>query len=257
MVKTTILALPGTGAPHGGDGITEDFLSHFDTDLYHTKVVPYTASYGGTSPSFTESRRVGRVALLDAIDSLSGDPCVIAGYSQGAVIAGDLAAELGSQICLSQVRNIKACALIADGSRPRGLGVPATRDVSTQLAGGYGILGERPVPTRHFPTFWVSNPGDPICALPAGNPLRSVADLTGYFSIRSPQDVLLWGAKMIDTVTRRQMEQWWNPVNRSSWGMALAYTRGFVFDGRHTTDYITRGYTEALSIAVDRVVNKD
>lgn len=250
MTKTTVLALPGTGHPNGGDGVTESFLACFDSDLYDVRIVPYAAAFGGTEMPFEESRQTGYKALVAVLTELNGKPVVLSGYSQGAVIAGDLAHDIAAGLGPAGVAvDIRAVALIADGYRPRGIGVVPAGDPNG-VAEGYGIAGERPIPDHFFPTFWVSAWGDPIAALPAGNPLRTVADLVGWFSIRSPQDALNWGARMLDAVISGRMQDWWNPVKWPGWAGALAFARGYLFDGRHTDDYIIHGYTRALGAAV-------
>lgn len=242
--KTIVLALPGTGYPDSADPITADFLSHFDSSQYETRIVPYPASFGGTQAPYEYSRAAGRRALLNAIASCDGAPIVLTGYSQGAVIAGDMAQE-AVEFRLTEW-NIRAVGLIADGYRPEGVGVTPTNN--PHIAEGYGIAGQRPVPGDLFPTFWVSAWGDPIASLPAGNPLRTVADLVGWYSIASPRDWTRWGAAMLDTIYQRRLQDWWAPWKWTGWAGALAFARGYLFDGCHTVDYITEGYTRALAV---------
>lgn len=251
MIKTTVLALPGTGHPHGGDGITEHFLSHFDTDRYTTRIVSYPASFGQQGVTFEESRIIGHRALITALADLDGAPAILAGYSQGAVIAGDVSRDIA--LSRSTQYNVRAVALIADGLRPQGIGVVPTGDPHG-VAEGYGIMGQRPIPDDIFPTFWASAWGDPISALPPGNPLRTVADLAGWFSIDSPAAIWEWGAHMLNRAVSGRMQAWWNPVHWHRWNSAIAFSRGYLFDYRHTNDYIRYGYNRALADAVDRHV---
>jgi pimeloyl-ACP methyl ester carboxylesterase len=251
MVKTVILMLPGTGHPNGGDGITESFLGYFDRAHFDARIVPYAAAFGGTDMPFALSRETGRKALMDALDSVKGTPVVLAGYSQGAVIAGDLALELSRVSHLTH--NIKAVALIADGYRPIGVGVVPT---GNSLAEGYGICGQRPVPDTHFPTLWVSAWGDPISALPAGNPLRTVADMVGWFSIRSIEDAVKWGAVMLSTAVTGRMQTWWNPLNWGKWNSAIGFAKGYLTDEHHGMDYAKYGYTRALARTVVEITQK-
>jgi hypothetical protein len=165
---------------------------------------------------------------------------ILSGYSQGAVIAGDVAAEIHAKSMVQY--NLIAVALIADGYRPPGVGLVPP---GSQLSEGYGIAGQRPIPG--VAAFWVSNWGDPISALPAGNPLRTVADLVGWFSFETPAAAANWGARMLDAVLSGRLQDWWAPWNWSGWAGALAFARGYLFDGRHTTDYIALGYTAALA----------
>lgn len=248
MAKIVVLSLPGTGSPNGGDGITEDFHKHFDSSRYDCRIVPYAAAFGiGGNISFADSRVTGRTALLAVMDKLpEGTEVVLNGYSQGAVIAGDLAHEVEAGGVTPHVK-IVAVALIADGLRPHGYGVVPPGQT---LAEGYGMMGERYLSGVRFPAFWVSAWGDGVCALPAGNPLRTVADLAGWFSIRTPEAAIKWGSKMLDTVTQGRLQVWWQPHKWARWNSAIAFVRGFLFDGRHTRDYVRYGYTKALADAV-------
>lgn len=244
-----VLALPGTGHPNGGDGVTEAFLSTLDHERFVTKIVPYPATFGGLETSFNVSRDAGRQALVDAILACEGAPVVLAGYSQGAVIAGDLAYEAVRDNRTEW--NIVGCALIADGYRPAGVGVVPEGNT---MAEGYGIAGQRFIPDDLFPTWWVSAWGDPIAALPAGNPLRTVADLVGWYSLRTPEEAAKWGTAMLDTVNRRRLQDWWAPWKWAGWAGALAFLRGFLFDGRHGRDYLLYDYCHALGMAVNKGV---
>lgn len=244
-LKTVVLSLPGTGYPASADPITADFHSRLDSSRYEARVVPYPATFGGDELSYEVSRTAGARALYEALDALpSGTPVVLSGYSQGAVIAGDVAAEIAREQMFQY--NIVACALIADGYRPGGVGLSVNLHNMVGISEGYGIAGERWVNAGH-PTFWVSAWGDPICSLPAGNPLRSVADLVGWYSLKSPADAIQWGAKMLDAVITGQLQDWWAPWKWAGWAGALAFARGYLFDGRHTHDYIRLGYTRVLA----------
>lgn len=237
-----VLFLPGTGHGGGGDGVSEDFLSRLDRDRFNRKIVPYPATFGGLDEPYASSKVAGRMALIEAIRA-SFNKVVIGGYSQGAVIAGDLAREIADG--LHPELEVAGCALIADGCRPRGGGVP-----QWPATEGYGIVGERGVWSDVFPTYWVAAVGDPITALPAGNPLRSVADLAEWFSLRSPADTARWATEMLVTASNGRAQAWWQPQHWRSWNSAIAYARGYLFDGRHGAAYISEGHTQALADAV-------
>lgn len=239
--KTVVLSLPGTGFPDSADPITADFHARLDTRLFDPVLVKYPATFGGAETSYEVSRAAGARALYEALDALpSGTPVILSGYSQGAVIAGDVAAEVMIEDMFQY--NVVGVALIADGYRPEGVGLVPSGQT---LAEGYGIAGQRNI--LGVPTFWVSAWGDPIAALPAGNPLRTVADLVGWYSLRTPAEAVNWGAKMLDAVVSGRLQDWWAPWKWAGWAGALAFARGYLFDGRHTTDYIKFGYTEALA----------
>lgn len=242
MSKVVVLALPGSGFPNGGDGITEDFLSRLDSSRYETEIVSYPATGFGLGGAYASSVEAG-IAMLRAAAETT-DRFILAGYSQGAVAAGDLAATLGHELA----SRCAGVALIADGRRPAGA---LTSTPGHPIAPGYGIVGERYIPTAMFPALWASASGDPICALPAGNPLRTLADIAPYFSVRSPVDVIRWGRELLDLALERGYQHWWNLNYWRDWDEAGNYARGFLFDGRHTDDYVRYGHTRALAEAIN------
>ncbi|KAA8890283.1 PE-PPE domain-containing protein [Nocardia colli] len=235
-----VLMVGGTWNPNG-DRVTAAFAEALDPQRFVVRMVPYPADYG-RHVAFADSVAAGRRALLEAIGA-TPNRVLLAGYSQGAGIAGDLAADIGRG--LFPQLEVVACALIADPLRPAGrcLG---------KDPGGYGVVGQRNI-TR-IPTYWVAAEGDPITALPAGNPLRLIADLSAYFSLSSPEAMVRWGQSIIETATGRQLQRWWSPQNWRSWGGAVAYARGYLFDGRHTEDYIRHGHARLLAEAINREV---
>lgn len=246
-----VFALPGTGWPSGGDGVTEDFLSRLDHSRFTPRIVPYPASFGQRDQlTYRASRDAGAAALLEAVRS-TDNLAIVAGYSQGAVIAGDFAADVAAGLYPGV--ELAAAALIADGARPAGAGVP-----NVPATGGYGIAGQRPVVGRYpdsprFPTYWAAAPGDPITALPPGNPLRTIADIADWMTVRSPEDIARWGAAVLDKAVQGRFQDWWKPTNWGSWGGAIAYARGYLFDGRHGAAYITEGFNQQLADAVNHL----
>ncbi|MFI1915920.1 alpha/beta fold hydrolase [Nocardia sp. NPDC020380] len=235
-----VLILGGTWAPQG-DPVTETFARTLDLARFAPRMIPYPADYG-RAVSFSESSAAGKAALLDAIAATPGR-IVIAGYSQGAAIAGDVAAEIGRGLWPDL--EIEACALIADPLRPAGQCVGVD-------PGGYGIAGQRWI--GNVPAFWAAAPGDPITALPAGNALRLIADLSEYFCLTSPDAALRWGRRLIDIARHRRLQRWWTPRNVSAWTGALAYARGYLIDGRHTDDYVRSGHAARLAETINREV---
>ncbi|WP_167478657.1 alpha/beta fold hydrolase [Nocardia arthritidis] len=225
----------------GGEGICQTFAAALDQQRFAPRMVAYPADYG-RRVAYADSVAVGRHALLDAIGS-TPNRVVLAGYSQGAAIAGEVAAQVGRGELPGL--EVVACALIADPLRPEGQCVPPD-------PGGYGIAGQRPI--AGVPAYWVAAEGDPITALPAGNPLRTIADLTAYFDLADPVAALRWGQSMLDVAIRGQLQQWWSPANWRSWGGAVAYARGYLLDGRHTDDYIRCGHARRLAEVINREV---
>ena len=237
-----VLFLDGTGAPLGGSLQASTFAEALDPQRFRFRLVPYPADYG-RAVSYVQSVEIGQHALVEAIRA-TPNRVVVGGYSQGAYIAGNLAADVHAYDDLVDLE-IAACALLADPARPAGHYIGATDP------GGYGISGRRIVDGA----IWAAAPGDPITALPEGNPLRSVADLTGYFSIASPEDMLIWGAETLDAVRRGRLQDWWRPWLWRDWAGALRYAKGYLVDGKHTDAYLTSGLCVALAQAVNDSVS--
>ncbi|MGW5377462.1 DUF3089 domain-containing protein [Nocardia sp. NPDC003999] len=241
-----VLILPGTGHGRRGDGISRAFADALDPSRFAPRIVQYPAEYGNPRP-YAESRIIGRWALLDHI--VGYRPFILAGYSQGAGIAGDLAREIVEHMPGVMADHLVACALIADPLRPAGAGIPHRPPAS-----GYGIVGMRDVP--NVPTWWAAADGDPITALPAGNPLRSIADLTEWWSLAGPAEVVRWGEDLVEKCRTAAFQRWWSLSNWRDWAGAMAYARGYLVDGRHTDDYLRRGHVQALADVVNEAVTE-
>ncbi|QLY30843.1 PE-PPE domain-containing protein [Nocardia huaxiensis] len=235
-----VLIVGGTWNPHG-EGVTATFAAALDPARFAPRMVPYPADYG-THVSYAESLAAGRKALVEAIES-TPNRVVLAGYSQGATIAGDVAADIGKG--LFPHLDVIACALIADPLRPAGQCID-------QDPGGYGIAGQRWIP--YIPTYWAAAEGDPITSLPPGNALRLIADLSAYYSMSSPSAMTRWGQSLIDVALNQRFQRWWSPKNWTTWAGVLAWARGYLFDGRHTTDYVRLGHTTRLAETINREV---
>lgn len=235
--------VPGTGFPHGGDGVCEAFLNALDPSRFTARVVSYAAGYG--FPAYASSVAAGRAALIEAIRATS-NPAVIGGFSQGAEVAGNVAAEIGRGGLPGL--EVVGCALLADPSRPEGAGMPGRAPVS-----GYGISGQRRV--DRIPTWWAAAVGDPITSLGAGSPLRSIADLTEFYSIASPQEALAWGQDLLDRARRGRWQQWWNPANWRTWGGAARDAYNYLpVGGRHGAAYVLEGYCRDLAAVINREI---
>lgn len=236
-----VLILPGTGSPRG-DAVCAAFAQSLDPDRFAPQIVSYPATYGGFQLPYAESRALGRKALADAIRR-AANPAIIAGYSQGAGIAGDLAAEIGAGV--HPDLEVYACALIADPVRPHGAGMP-----HRPPAPGYGIVGTRVI--TGLPTWWAAAAGDPITALPPGNPLRTIADVSEWWSIAGPAEAARWGQDLVDKCRRNAFQRWWSVENWRSWNGAMAFARGYLWDGRHGAAYITEGHVQALAATIGK-----
>lgn len=187
-----------------------------------------------------------------ALDELGNEfqrcsnPVVIAGYAQGAAVAGDLAAHVADH----HDRKLLACALMADPFRPSGRSVDAD-------PGGYGIAGKRS--SDAVPIYWSAAPGDMITAMPAEGmlDLRRLADLPGYFALSNEKDMHLWAEGFIDILIRRQLRK--NSFAFRSWhqrSSELGRQSGTLFTRNHIDDYVRHGHARKLGELVNRTASQ-
>lgn len=235
-----VLILGGTWSPEG-DAVTSAFTNALDRRRFRPRMVEYPADYG-QKVAYSHSKAAGWSALAHAVAD-APNQVVIAGYSQGAGIAGDFAAEIGCGFYHGLRAKVVACALIADPMRPYG----ATLGPEP---GGFGIAGQRPI--VGIPNYTVAAIGDPITALPAGSPLRSLADLSEYWCLASPAAAMRWSQSLLDVAAQRRLQRWWLLRHRHGWGGTVPLARGYLFNGRHTNAYIDEGHCARLADAVNR-----
>lgn len=223
-----VLWLDGTGSPSGGTGVSETFRHALDPAKFTFTYVNYPAQYGDPMP-YNESRRQGAVAQAAAVER-SPNPAIIGGYSQGAAATIELAQQLdqGKYPHLE----VLAVANIADPHElphgPRG-----------HLS---GIAGARTTQLRRFSAI---APGDVICDLPEGNPLRGLADMSEFMGIQSSHDRQQWAIDVMTKLAERRLQRWWEFWQ--DWDGAGAYARGYLLDGRHDRDYVEDGHCEILA----------
>ncbi len=225
-----------------GSGVSGTFLAAVDDKKFHVVPIEYPAEVGDPMP-WADSRDAGRAALIGAIRQ-TPNLAAIGGYSQGAGIAGDLAADIAAG-GLSALKGLQvvACALVADPSRPQGAGVGV-------VPPGWGICGQRPVP--HIPTFWAAAFADPITALPGNSLLRALPDLVQYWGLRGPADVARWGQSLMAILVQRRYEMWLSgDPSLGECVNAINELDNFVFFGRHTDAYVQQGLCVRLADALN------
>jgi hypothetical protein len=179
--------------------------------------IPYTAQYGVAGrggilgESFNDSLKGGRTLLRAEI---AKGPCVVLGYSAGAKLAGDVAAE--------KPVNLLACGLIADPAMP----------CTAKNYNHYGITGSRPVTT--VPTTWKADPKDGICQCPRNSPLRTLADQSEAFSLGDP---VAWTGDLWSRFVqgRWQPTNVWAQVGDARWPEADRLFYGYLLGGDHTS----------------------
>ena len=215
-----VLAVPGTWEstsvddPHNPTSnprslmlnVTKPLQEQFPASRADVFTVPYVAQFSNPvalppdgQASYNISRGEGAQRATDTLVGMHAN-CpltnfVIVGFSQGAVIAGDLAAQIGADQGPVPANQVLGVAVIADGRRddtakpigpsPAGVGAEAAlRGVNLPgismrgPRGGFGSLGDR--------VYSICAPGDLICDAPkeAMNPFNipgSLARLAGAY----------------------------------------------------------------------------
>lgn len=163
----------------------------FGTDRLQVFTVPYTAQFhnpfaADNQMSYNDSRAEGTRAAVKALTDMN-EKCpltsyVLIGFSQGAVIAGDIASDAGNGRGPVDEDLVLGATLIADGRRQTGVGqdigpnppgqgaeitlheVPTLKELGLAMTGerpgGFGALNDR--------TNQICAAGDLICASPEG-----------------------------------------------------------------------------------------
>jgi Cutinase len=169
--------------------VTNPIRAQFDNSRLEIYTVPYTAQFhnplsADKQMSYNDSRAEGTKKAVDKLVKTNNDcpltSYLIAGFSQGAVIAGDIASDIGNGRGPVDQDLVLGVTLIADGRRqdnvgqdigpnPDGQGAEITlQEVPTLSAmgltmtgprpGGFGLLNDR--------TNEICAAGDLICAAP-------------------------------------------------------------------------------------------
>jgi Cutinase len=178
--------------------VTTPISEQFPSSRVQTYTVPYTAQFhnpmsGDTQMSYNDSRAEGTRAAVQALTDMN-NKCpltsyVLLGFSQGAVIAGDIASDIGNGRGPVDDDLVLGVTLIADGRRqdgvgndigpnPPGQGAEVTLHEVPMLSGlGLTMTGARPggFGALNDKTNEICAPGDLICAAP--NEAFSVANL--------------------------------------------------------------------------------
>ncbi|QGU08533.1 Cutinase [Corynebacterium occultum] len=204
-VDVQLIAAPGTWEsapnddPHNPTAnpwsfmlsVTQPLQERFNPADVEVWTLPYTAQFRNINAqqemSYDDSRNEGFARLeAELADTHAECPLtdfIIAGFSQGAVIAGDLASRIGNGHGVVPAERIRGVALVADGRREPGVGqVPGTQvggvgaEITLQSLnfliqavvpgatmrgpreGGFGELDDR--------TFDICAPNDSICDAP-------------------------------------------------------------------------------------------
>ncbi|CAM3744338.1 cutinase family protein [Tsukamurella ocularis] len=206
---TVVLIVPGTGEPAAGmlGGVIFE-LGRLAPGRVETKVIDYPRQYA-LPMSYGRSRTVGETNLLAVVRDYvtRGYLVVIVGYSQGAVVAGNVAAALSPELAAAVV----GVYLVADALRPAGTdsnGATGSRNFN-----GWGVAGQRPITTVR--ARWYSIRGDVICDATPDSLVRDIADFSEWMGF-TWQDVIAWPGKLL-ALARNQAWQnagWWQRFRR-------------------------------------------
>jgi hypothetical protein len=205
--------------------VTASITQQFPSSRVQTFTVPYTAQFhnplsGDTQMSYNQSRAEGTRGMVQAMTDMN-NKCpltsyVLMGFSQGAVIAGDVASDIGNGRGPVDDDLVLGVMLIADGRRqpgvgndvgpnPPGQGAEVTLQEVPVLSGmGLTMTGARPggFGDLNGKTDEICAPGDLICAAPpeafsianlpntlntlagnAGQPIHALYATTQFWSV--------------------------------------------------------------------------
>ena len=169
--------------------VTNPLRGQFDNSRIEIYTVPYTAQFhnpfaADNQMSYNDSRAEGKRTAVKALADMN-ERCpltsyVIMGFSQGAVIGGDLASDIGNGRGPVDEDLVLGVTLIADGRRQEGVGqnlpsnppgqgaeitlheVPMLSTLGLAMTGprpgGFGALDDR--------TYQICGMGDLICSAP-------------------------------------------------------------------------------------------
>jgi hypothetical protein len=169
--------------------VTRPIVEQFSSSRVEVYTVPYTAQFHNPFStdkqiSYNDSRAEGTRAAVKAMTDMA-EKCpltsyLLMGFSQGAVIAGDIASDIGNGRGPVDDDLVLGVTLIADGRRQSGVGdtigpnppgegaeitlheVPVLSELGLTMTGarpgGFGALNSR--------TNEICGPGDLICAAP-------------------------------------------------------------------------------------------
>ena len=223
--------------------VTNPIREQFGTERLETFTVPYTAQFhnplsADKQMSYNDSRAEGTRAAVKAMTDMNNrcplTSYVLVGFSQGAVIAGDMASDIGNGRGPVDADLVLGVTLIADGRRqpavgqdvgpnPVGQGAEITlNEVPVLSSMGLTMTGPRPggFGTLNDRTNEICANGDLICSAPeeafsivnlprtmeilgggAGQPVHAMYATTQFWNLDgqpATQWTLDWTQKIID-----------------------------------------------------------
>ena len=256
-----LIAIPGTWESSPSDdplnptqfpiallrNVTGPLREEFGADRLEVYTVPYTAQFhnplsADKQMSYNDSRAEGARAAVKAMTEMN-DRCpltsyVLVGFSQGAVIGGDLASDIGNGRGPVDEDLVLGVTLIADGRRQEGVGQDigpnppgegaeiTLHEVPTLSALGLTMTGERPggFGALNNRTNQICAPGDLICAAP-----DQAFNIT---NLPSTLDVLAGGAGQ-PVHALYNTPQFWNLDGQTSTSWTLNWARDVIGNAPH------------------------
>jgi hypothetical protein len=227
--------------------VTNPTRQQFDSGRLEVYTVPYTAQFhnpfsADKQMSYNDSRAEGTAAAVKAITDMNNrcplTSYVLVGFSQGAVIAGDIASDIGNGRGPVDEDLVLGVTVIADGRRQDGVGQVVGTDPPGQGAeitlhevptlsalglamtgprpGGFGMLNDR--------VNEICAPGDLICSAP-----ESAFDIT---QLPKTIQVLSGGAGQ-PIHAMYATPDFWNLDGQSATQWTLNWARGVIDNAPH------------------------
>lgn len=256
-----VIAIPGTWESSPSDdplnptqfpialllNVTRPLMDEFGRNRVEVYTVPYTAQFhnpltADKQMSYNDSRAEGTAAAVRAMTEMN-ERCpltsyLIVGFSQGAVIAGDLASDIGNGRGPVDEDLVLGVTLIADGRRqpgvgqevgpnPLGQGAEITlKEVPTLSTLGLTMSGERPggFGALNNRTYQICAPGDLICSAPES--AFNIANLPRTL------EVLASGAGQ-PVHAMYNTPEFWNVDGQTATAWTLNWARGVIDNAPH------------------------
>lgn len=227
--------------------VSRPLQQQFGGDRLQVYTVPYTAQFhnpfaADNQMSYNDSRAEGSKAAVKALTDMNArcplTSYVLIGFSQGAVIAGDIASDIGNGRGPVDQDLVLGVTLIADGRRQTGVGqdvglnppgqgaevtlheIPILSGLGLTMTGarpgGFGALNER--------TNQICGAGDLICAAPEG-----AFNIT---NLPRTLEVLAGGAGQ-PVHALYATPQFWNDNGQSATEWTLNWARGVIDNAPH------------------------
>jgi hypothetical protein len=227
--------------------VSNPIRAEFGTDRVEVYTVPYTAQFhnplsADKQMSYNDSRAEGARATVKAMTEMNNrcplTSYVIVGFSQGAVIAGDIASDIGNGRGPVDQDLVLGVTVIADGRRQEGVGqevgpnpdgqgaeitlheVPTLSALGLTMSGprpgGFGLLNDR--------THEICAPGDLICSAP-----QSAFNIT---QLPRTLEVLSGGAGQ-PVHAMYATPDFWNLDGQSATQWTLNWARGVIDNAPH------------------------